>query len=1255
VGCLNKYLILFSVFYSILFLTNPSYSIISPSHGNSGTQKIQYNWKSPDELRRDLELSEKEAAAFERIIKIFNDITVPFERPENFDLYIRQPEIEEGIVETLTGKNYPVVNHALLGEDDLRKERILWNVFDEIKKGEIDELKNALFVLVDNYKFNIYTASDTSKNFSKLLKDFDTLGKILGIKICLIWEDADGTLLHPGFSNMLNNFYDDRRDKNLHIIPLIKTEPDIGELENFGSKTFFLPAGTSSNFFLLVASKTPALLPEDIYNGWITNDESFFRKDYKDINITPENFNLIYEISSNNSETREDITSTLRSLLGKIYSNASKQEKSEIDNMFILSTAKEFGMEVPAIDRETFEKYSKIEKEISARIFGQPEATELIGSYLRKKVGNFLPADKATVLVFMGPTGVGKTEMTKVISDITKKKIFPINCGSDLGEKNQWSSFIGSPKGFVGSEDKSPFLEFLKENPDGILVFDELEKAHRDILLKLYAFFDDGKLRDGLGDVIKDKDGRELTFNKLTIILTTNSGEEFFQTRSASGERIGRRLTEEELKDRIKDITEDDLKNALRKRGIPDAFIGRLNSLILFNSHTNDSITKVTEYGFKELSTRFNNNGLLLKIDPSVYDLILDNNLIDFEMGARQISYFIEKMINDKLIDFLYEVKFDTGDEFFVSFDKERQKIIFSKVKSGEGKEISAASLKDSENTTLKRIKKKLPDLEKYLKTRVKGQDEAIDRIVTSLYRSVITSKKNEPTIIGLLGLNGTGKTEIISAVSDYFFGDETRGSAMSGEGGPLYTLEVNNINSELDIRKILGSGSHQTAMGGGSSLQMHLERNPDGGVIAVENLNPGSSSAIIPLLTSWLSNGAIVTENKRYNLSSGHIIFVTGNLLKELYPSFVGGIPSEEEIQEHMGEVSEAHIRMALQAFFPPALTGSFDAILLVNPITNGPFEIIYDEISANAIKNFEKALNIKIEIGESVKELISETGYSIEHGVRLLGKQLSTVIEDPLIKAIREKVINTGDRVKINYDRDLKALTIEINGKAAQNFILPFKAAEIKVLSEDLSKTAFHETAHGLVGYVATGSEIQYLSIKPTLKTGGVASMKPIEGKNSIYRSDVVGIIAKLLAGRVAEEHYAGNISAGPSDDIKRATGIAIDAVTKWGLSKEILPMTYSDKKETIHGAKPDDMEKFITPGAKAKIAEEINLLIEEGNKLALKIIKKNEPAFKEIAKLLRDKKFVNKEEFKAIVEKHRVEQMVTKSACEAFFAGL
>jgi ATP-dependent Clp protease ATP-binding subunit ClpC len=320
------------------------------------------------------------------------------------------------------------------------------------------------------------------------------------------------------------------------------------------------------------------------------------------------------------------------------------------------------GVPVMQIAQEESERLLQMEEELSKYIIGQKEAVESISKAVRRaRAGLKDPRRPIGSFIFLGPTGVGKTELTKALARFlfgSEDALIQLDM-SEFMERHNVSRLVGAPPGYVGYEEAGQLTEALRRRPYSIVVFDEVEKAHPEAHNMLLQIMEEGHLSDARG--------HKVDFRNALIVMTSNVGADMIKRQTSLGfdlqrdEDLEERLAYEEMRKKLM----DSLKRVFRPE-----FINRVDSVIVFRALNKDDIKQIVELELNKVATRLEEHEIVLTASPEALGLLADLGY-DPEMGARPLKRVIQQKVEDTLSDALLAGKFSDGETVVVDVKDE--------------------------------------------------------------------------------------------------------------------------------------------------------------------------------------------------------------------------------------------------------------------------------------------------------------------------------------------------------------------------------------------------------------------------------------------------------------------------------------------------------------------------------------------------------------------------------------------------------
>ena len=315
------------------------------------------------------------------------------------------------------------------------------------------------------------------------------------------------------------------------------------------------------------------------------------------------------------------------------------------------------GVPVMQIAQEESVRLLKMEEEMRDHIVGQEEAIEAISKAVRRaRAGLKDPRRPIGSFIFLGPTGVGKTELTKALARFlfgSEDALIQLDM-SEFMERHSVSRLVGAPPGYVGYEESGQLTEALRRRPYSIVVFDEIEKAHPEAHNMLLQIMEEGHLSDARG--------RSVDFRNALIVMTSNVGADLIKRQTSIGfditrdEEIEEHLVYQEMRKKLL----DSLKRVFRPE-----FINRVDSVIVFRALSMDNIKEIVQLELDKVSLRLEEHAIVINTTPAALELLAEMGY-DPEMGARPLRRVIQQNIEDTLSDALLAGEFEDGDTIVV-------------------------------------------------------------------------------------------------------------------------------------------------------------------------------------------------------------------------------------------------------------------------------------------------------------------------------------------------------------------------------------------------------------------------------------------------------------------------------------------------------------------------------------------------------------------------------------------------------------
>lgn len=333
------------------------------------------------------------------------------------------------------------------------------------------------------------------------------------------------------------------------------------------------------------------------------------------------------------------------------------------------------GIPVKKVALSESKKLVKMSEEIQQHIIGQNEAIEKISKAIqRNRVGLKDPKKPIGTFIFLGPTGVGKTELAKALARFlfdTEDSLIRLDM-SEYMEKFTVSRLIGAPPGYVGYEEGGQLTEKVRRKPYSVILLDEIEKAHPDVYNILLQVLDEGMLTDGLG--------RKVDFKNTILIMTSNIGVRQLKD-FGQGVGFATKARVENQDENTKTI----IKNALKKTFSPE-FLNRIDDVVIFNSLEKEEMNKIIQIVISKMISRIEQMGYTLQLTDEAIDFLAEKGF-DPQFGARPLHRSVQKYLEDPLAEFILQENPPPGSKLKAIMDKEKEHIIIQQAtKSGSAK-----------------------------------------------------------------------------------------------------------------------------------------------------------------------------------------------------------------------------------------------------------------------------------------------------------------------------------------------------------------------------------------------------------------------------------------------------------------------------------------------------------------------------------------------------------------------------------------
>ncbi len=298
------------------------------------------------------------------------------------------------------------------------------------------------------------------------------------------------------------------------------------------------------------------------------------------------------------------------------------------------------GVPITSIKEEETQKLLRVEEELHKRVISQEKAISALARAIRRsRAGLKNPARPIGSFLFLGPTGVGKTEMARTLAQFlfgSDKSLIRFDM-SEFMEKHSVSKLIGSPPGYVGYEEGGQLTERVKRSPYSVVLLDEVEKAHPDVFNLLLQVFEDGHLTDGLGNTVD--------FKNTILIMTSNIGAKHLMKREGLGFQSGK---EDVVAEKMEELVKGEVKRTFNPE-----FLNRIDEIIIFTALSDADLMQILELLVQQLNTNLVHKAITISVTDEAKKWILDKTLVDRTYGARPLRRALQRYVEDPLSEAL--------------------------------------------------------------------------------------------------------------------------------------------------------------------------------------------------------------------------------------------------------------------------------------------------------------------------------------------------------------------------------------------------------------------------------------------------------------------------------------------------------------------------------------------------------------------------------------------------------------------------
>lgn len=376
--------------------------------------------------------------------------------------------------------------------------------------------------------------------------------------------------------------------------------------------------------------------------------------------------NQKYELAATARDTERALTEKLAKEKTKWESSMEKHRTTVDAEKVAEVVAMMTGVPVQRIAQAEGHKLIQMGDELRKSIIGQNDAIDkIVKAIQRNRAGLKDPAKPIGSFIFLGPTGVGKTQLAKVLSTLlfdSKDSIIRIDM-SEYMEKFAVSRLVGAPPGYVGYEEGGQLTEKVRRHPYAVILLDEVEKAHPDVFHLLLQVFDEGRLTDSLG--------RRVDFRNTIIIMTSNIGSRQLKD---FGQGVG--FATAAKKAQTTQYTQSVIQHELKKVFAPE-FLNRIDEVVLFNSLNKKDIEQIIKIELKGLFDRVTAMGYTIKVTPSATKFLIEKGY-DENYGARPLKRAIQRYVENPMAEMIIKNEFQNGHRLTIGFNAKKEELTFT-------------------------------------------------------------------------------------------------------------------------------------------------------------------------------------------------------------------------------------------------------------------------------------------------------------------------------------------------------------------------------------------------------------------------------------------------------------------------------------------------------------------------------------------------------------------------------------------------
>ncbi len=874
-----------------------------------------------------------------------------------------------------------------------------------------------------------------------------------------------------------------------------------------------------------------------------------------------------------------------------------------------------------------FDSNSELEDKLNNRVFGQ---SHLVKSLVRNShVIDDESSTRPRIVMITGTSGAGKSYVAR---ELARERLQDMDyfleidgtkyAGGDAQQANIMAhKLFGAEKAWQG-EQTGELTEFLRKTKGrGVVVINEAEKMNPYIYTRLMEYFDTGMVTAG--------DGEEIAGKQVLVVLTSNRGARQLIPEGAKD------WSDADLERYVQGVTSDDVKRVFTTKQkandnvLPEEVINRIDEFLLSSPLTKPVLNKIFRAAvirenealaqkYKGLQFNFTdaaqNYLALVNVDLMSHGRLMNRRAEGVfkdlkETIAKAISS--KKWRSDQITEINIDLKEDATHKWYFVVNND----LFVAVPQPSNPNPLADPY----------IRKIIGELDSSLKRRVIGQDAMIDNVHELIVDHLAQGVRYLPTVFMTVGTTGTGKTETGLAIAESVFGSTTRAGV----------IDLGEVSSAYQFALKFEQGLE----GAESEFERYLRNNPDGGVLILDEAsnmggqNRAMKNELFKKFYAIFDRGNWVSSvtGKTYDLTK-HIIQLTGNDGEHF---FAGSSADEDRLEIWKSKNREEFIHeMLIESGVPEALIGRLATVILTKPLLRSDLKPIAEKILKEKIRPLETQYRgLKISYGPEVLNSLAESFFTHGRGVR----SIRTVVEKRFGSAIQMALFKSGmdlnnlDGVNLelkiednksqapyrnkNAEERKVHVVVAITKKEGSNItpifsrkvdLTEFAQEQVLMKYDEAWLTAIHEAGHAVANVPdITGEKVAYITIRGgTSGTGsqkirylGYARTRLVDGYVSPDHAKVVGQIARIAAGNVAEVMSGNAMTGGWSDDLLKIRRLAKAALINYGFDPR------------FHGIQIDgDGNPILSEAKRRQLESAKSDLIEQGMELARQTLSDN-----------------------------------------------